>query len=1099
MGGILQNINTKLAQGGMNMQVPVPKADAPVASGFGGMLKRWGLGDGAAAAFGAPQPGVSAPQSQPTTGMVHSQTRTAGISTAKSSSPARAATSQSLTSQSTITPTSTSSLPLPCEDVPLKRVQFTVSSMCVTYPISNMYTPGSEDVTRKKVEREHRKKLSERRRKRWTLKELEALYRECCRTREELPLKKMRFVFQEAAEGHRQANGGEGAGRDGPLKTLDLSFLPLDRAAIDPLADLLSVDFGLTKLVLENCGLTDDGLKAILHGLLISGTLPNLSLAANKKIKYNGWRYVSGFIRRAQALRYLDLSENNITRPALELLVSSLVKSQSTLLELKAKASETKMADGASEAGRGKASIEAEEGELDEDGLPLMPGAPLLRNVAEDGVSLSSSIISLRLENCALKSPTTLEILANAVRFSTLKHISIRRNRIGQAGCLPLANLLKDYPDSYGATAVQGGNVISNPTGSNAQQDVNGVGLGSFRTVSPELPEGPIVVSSPAGGITSRKIPTAHRTASLQLDAEATVNRQSGSTFDPQRRTTSNAYNVPEVTLLQAKKAKQLLAEAPRMGSLLTLDLKSNDIRGGVVNLAQALKKNRTLKVLNLSDNNLDVAGLVSIADALKYNPILETLDVSRNPCSGPSIQGITTLRTAFTLNSNLKRLFLNDTDLPPEGAIALAEFLPEAKSLIHLDLTENFEIDIAGVMALSVSLKMNRSLRCLDINIPPNNRDFARLSQEILQSCVRNTEIAQQKANQRGLKQPIPAPIYKSVVAKAAAQEQGERQKAIAAAQQAAKAHRQDVDELVQSAAQCRDVLRTLLESETARLQPSEGFEPASDLPDVVEDLMRESLKIKGRLVRVIDGMEEGRLLERVLALNDDLESLTTHVGKLYKLVQPLAQGRQDPLSVSIKEPQSNDLLKTPAIDATLSSPTFSIGSDDEDDADPTKSGAPHADTDEPRALREQVIELKINTGAASKARSDGDGLSPVEQKAKGFLSEEGELFRKAKALSIDDNTEDVEEHGVQEEGAPAARAGRSGREDDLLAPPKHGRSRSGSSSSTSSVGASVDAGPSVSGEDLRAELLGVDIPKSHSRASSDDSTSKPEATEQN
>jgi protein phosphatase 1 regulatory subunit 37 len=76
----------------------------------------------------------------------------------------------------------------------------------------------------------------------------------------------------------------------------------------------------------------------------------------------------------------------------------------------------------------------------------------------------------------------------------------------------------------------------------------------------------------------------------------------------------------------------------------------------------------------------------------------------------------------------------LNGTDLSSEGAIALAEFLPEARSILHIDLTSNFEIDIAGVMALCVSIKMNNTLRCLDLNIPANDPEFARLSQEILQ-----------------------------------------------------------------------------------------------------------------------------------------------------------------------------------------------------------------------------------------------------------------------------------------------------------------------------------------------------------------------------
>lgn len=128
---------------------------------------------------------------------------------------------------------------------------------------------------------------------------------------------------------------------------------------------------------------------------------------------------------------------------------------------------------------------------------------------------------------------------------------------------------------------------------------------------------------------------------------------------------------------------------------------------------------------------------------------------MSFNPCCGPALEGvscsplpttnrshrrssqITTLRAAITINSNLKRIFLNGTDLSSQGAIALAEFLPEAKSLIHLDLTGNFDIDIAGVLALSVAVKMNNTLRCLDLNIPPNDPDFARLSQEILQWSV--------------------------------------------------------------------------------------------------------------------------------------------------------------------------------------------------------------------------------------------------------------------------------------------------------------------------------------------------------------------------
>ena len=66
---------------------------------------------------------------------------------------------------------------------------------------------------------------------------------------------------------------------------------------------------------------------------------------------------------------------------------------------------------------------------------------------------------------------------------------------------------------------------------------------------------------------------------------------------------------------------------------------------------------------------------------------------MSKNPCCGPGLDGINALRTAFAHNTSLVRVFLNGTDLQSEGAICLAEFLPEVRTLLHLDLTENYEV----------------------------------------------------------------------------------------------------------------------------------------------------------------------------------------------------------------------------------------------------------------------------------------------------------------------------------------------------------------------------------------------------------------------
>ena len=229
---ILQNINTRLAQQGVNVQVPVPQGSTAqaTASYIGGMFRKIG---GIAAGAAANVSGSSAtavggfranesPSKSNASGYFPSNLD--GASTDRSSGTVASSSVASIAS--TLQPTesdsgSTSSLvkstvaSSTTSAGPLKKVQFQVSHMTVTYPIVGAGTPEDEDLTRLRIEREHRRMLKARRGKPWTPEELEALYRECCRTREEHPLKKMRLVFQEAAQAIPPA-----------LKTMDLSFVP---------------------------------------------------------------------------------------------------------------------------------------------------------------------------------------------------------------------------------------------------------------------------------------------------------------------------------------------------------------------------------------------------------------------------------------------------------------------------------------------------------------------------------------------------------------------------------------------------------------------------------------------------------------------------------------------------------------------------------------------------------------------------------------------------------------------------------------------------------------------------------------------------------
>lgn len=1181
---ILQSINTRLAQQGVNVQVPMPQSGTAqaTASYIGGMFRKiGGIAAGAAAnVSGSNSTTVGGLLSNDTSfnsngsslysqGSLDDTNANKSGSNIMSSSGSTAIASQQNDSEngSTTSLVKNTVLSSTTSAAPLKKVQFQVSHMSVTYPIVGAGTPEDEDLTRLRIEREHRRMLKARRGKPWTPEQLEALYRECCRTREEHPLKKMRLVFQEAAQSIPPA-----------LKTMDLSFVPLDRHAVEPIADLLSVDFGLNKLVLENCALTDDTVKSILHALLVSGTLPNLSIASNRKIRFRGWKYVAIFMRRARALRYLDLSENSIDRLSLEHLLAVIIKPPSAVTYHRTQPSRAakKTADAKPEADGKETSKDAESAEhqvkdggedddddeddefFDDSGEPLMPTAPLLRDVSDDPDPPTSAVTSLRLENCGLKA-ASLEMLSQAVRFSDIRHLSLRRNKIGQLASVALAIMLKDYPDSVIASDTQTSSAsarksyfdpasapFSTASGM-ADAEVfqrNGRTLRPSdglttserfaRSYSPGLPEVPVIVSSPGGGITSRKMPGSHQvnggseqrpttfygvhTEQLQDAMQTSI---AGPTAEidlnltPQQRLeirSNSAPNLSEeeaVAIYQAKRARRILADLPRVGNLLTLDLKSNDIRGGVVYLAQVLKKNRTLRVLNLSDNNIEMPGLVAVAEALKYNSTLETLDMSHNPCSGPGLEGITTLRTAFALNSNLKRLFLNDTDLSSEAAIALAEFLPEARSLIHLDLAENFDIDIAGVMALAVSLRMNQSLRCLDLNIPPNNPDFARLSQEILQSCVRNTELAQQRAAKKGLKQRIAAPIYRSVVARAA-RENDERLKAIETARAtaisaAAAKDRAAVQDLLTAAGECRSVLRDLLSGEEKRQleAPEQKLTPPGEF---VEDLTVQSAKLRKRLGELAGTVEEEDLLESILTVHDELSEVSTRLERFYQY--GIAAIGKPGDGVRIEGEMTSVHLTTPdqgVVESGLTSPAFSIADSDEEDsevesgsgkprsriavgasgasANGEASNMPQHSRSHQASLSDMMDGLGIQTHSVDRDSADreerepehehehelgADGSplpprAPTETLAKGQLSEEAELFRKTKCLQYDFHAR----HSQDDE-----RLARLGTTPDLACTPT-----APPSPHTDPLQAAVH-NAHLSGEQLRKDLLRAHVP---------------------
>lgn len=157
------------------------------------------------------------------------------------------------------------------------------------------------------------------------------------------------------------------------------------------------------------------------------------------------------------------------------------------------------------------------------------------------------------------------------MRRSEIRNLSLRQNKISNLGSVSLALMIRDWIDS--------GPVGNNPFSNDGSAQMGGQRVDGHPDENEILKE-------------------------LQ---------------------TYNAKSIPPSISLQGQ----------QLGRLVTLDLKGNDIRvcfgvcvtmreclypimqGGVNYIAQVLKRNTHLKVLNLSENRIDSAGLATLAEAL--------------------------------------------------------------------------------------------------------------------------------------------------------------------------------------------------------------------------------------------------------------------------------------------------------------------------------------------------------------------------------------------------------------------------------------------------------------------------------------------------
>ena len=355
----------------------------------------------------------------------------------------------------------------------------------------------------------------------------------------------------------------------------------------------------------------EKSLKPLLHSLLVSGTLPTLSLANNKRIRNKGWKLISLFIRKAHALRYLDLSDNLVDKKVADSLVSAVHRSARSALDGQNSEAPTLESQNGhaypinvhkyeNEKHLTRHGTERATTEEEQDDLPPHWAAPLLsRSKRPDTVC--SSVSSLRMESCSLKNPT-LEALAHGVRQSEIKHVSLRRNRINNMGAVALAVMIRDYEIPIRGEGERGDSIkgheggppplsqaldgtvpdksvnypIAHATNSvTARLEAAAQRMLPSNTISHRMSDHDIDQSTGSGSI--------HSNHSIFAPTSALDDTEDqDSTFGPERGRVVLAKERDALRHSEMKSRLTREIEAlPRVGSLLTLDVKSNDLRVG--------------------------------------------------------------------------------------------------------------------------------------------------------------------------------------------------------------------------------------------------------------------------------------------------------------------------------------------------------------------------------------------------------------------------------------------------------------------------------------------------------------------------------------
>ncbi|KAG6358868.1 hypothetical protein INS49_012387 [Diaporthe citri] len=208
-------------------------------------------------------------------------------------------------------------------------------------------------------------------------------------------------------------------------------------------------------------------------------------------------------------------------------------------------------------------------------------------------------------------------------------------------------------------------------------------------------------------------------------------------------------------------------------GKCEALDLGGNDLRDQCENIGGAIDETNALWALSLAECNLKPASLCKLLPHLYKLSNFRFLDLSQNQAlfnSDPSAVGV--LRRYLPKMETVKRIHLSDCALSSEQVIALAEVIPEMKSVAHISFLENPELTkladasteetqeeaSALYASLLAATRISPSLVCVDIDVPTETSGeiVKALAKQIVAYCLRNMERLPLKDGGSGLAEAL-------------------------------------------------------------------------------------------------------------------------------------------------------------------------------------------------------------------------------------------------------------------------------------------------------------------------------------------------------